>query len=338
MNHTQNPLNWVSTIAIGIMVIISILITLGSLYSTSQHIQSQQKTTLKRTRSASIYSTCCAILLFAVSSVLSLIMAIGSLIENDSKNNLTLENIAKFALVFYLGAQSTITLVFILRIEVTYNGTILEYSPKVIKGLRGTVICLFIFGIFALSTLFAEMHDLVAICGFTWTILYSSLSIVLMILFVKPIEKLMKKHVQIRMAQTVSTISTPSFSDDDSNKENEPVIDAEFLFVVIKHGLLVPIAISSSFIFFITGMVIGQIIDPDAYNTVAYVWIVLDCTISSICIHLLCGENKEFYLKLCSKIHSICEGHKVKKIMRNIQREENQKNTCKIAIDFDTKM
>lgn len=333
MDHTGNPLNWICTVAIGIMAFISVLLTIWSLYSTSQHIKSLSKTTLTltRTHSASIYSTLFAILLFTIASVLSSIMAIGSLIENDSKNNMTLRNIAKFALVFYLGAQSTITLVFTLRIEATYTGTILEYSPKLVNGLRVTIICLFIFGIFALSLLFAEMHDFVAICGFMWVILYCTLSITLMILFIRPINKLMKNHVKIQMSQTVTTpsISTTSISDDEN--KTEPVIDTEFLFMVIKHGLLVPIAIGSSFILFITGMVIGQVIDPAAYNTVAYVWIVMDCTVSSICIHLLCRENKNLYMRLCSKLHLTCEKRKKRKIMHNVQKEPDV--NCNVAID-----
>ena len=340
MDHNSNPLNWIASCCMGIMLIISLVLTISSLYSTCKTIRSLHETKAKKSHITLICCTFCAILLFTLSSILMFIMATGSLIENDNKNNLTLANIGKFALLLYTLSQTIMTVVFTLRIEVTYSGTVLEYSRGVIKGLMITVVCLLLFLIFALFTLFAGFYDAASLCGVVWAILYLTLSIILMVLFIKPIEKLMTTQMQSRVKEMSSTSGSSSGStnikntstttpDHDQNETTtanirKSMIDADFLFIVIKHGLLIPIAIVSSFILFLTGVAIGQIIDPSAYNTIAFVWMALDCVISSICTYLLCGENQAYYSKLCYKMHSICERRKVKKIMNKTNKEKPQ--------------
>lgn len=357
MDHNSNPLNWIATCCMGIMIIISILLALSSSYSTCKTIKSLKETTAKKSHIALIFCTFGAIFLFTISSILMFTMATGSLIYNDSKNNITLGNIGKFSLLLYTLSQTMMTVVFTLRIEVTYGGTVLQYSRGVIKGLMITVICLLLFLVFALFTLFAGFYDAASLCGGIWIILYLILSIILMVLFIKPIEKLMTTQMQCHVKESSVTskssagstgASHTSMSADHDQRETttanirKSMIDADFLFIVIKHGLLVPIAIISSFILFLVGIVIGQIIDPAAYNTVAFVWLALDATVSSVCTYLLCAENQSYYSKLCYKMHSICESRKINKIMKKMNQQtqskqsENQsqrKNTVDVIIN-----
>ena len=172
------------------------------------------------------------------------------------------------------------------------------------------------------TSLFTDLLTVFYLAVAIWTVIYTILSIILMILFIKPIEKLIMLQARCRK----DTSSTTETNRNNGDKTNETLFDSDFLFIVIKHGLLVSIAICSSFILPLTGTIMEwrlRVVEPEesafeCYHIITMFPAVLDGMISSGCTYLLCKMNKGMYKKLCWKIHSICEKYKVNKIMKGI--------------------
>ena len=77
------------------------------------------------------------------------------------------------------------------------------------------------------------------------------------------------------------TVTSPS-----AGREVDPMqtlVDNDLLYVVIKHGVLVPFAIVSSFICFTLDVVVALVMGPDEFHAAAAFWFALDCLISSMC-------------------------------------------------------
>ena len=92
----------------------------------------------------------------------------------------------------------------------------------------------------------------------------------------------------------------------------------EFFRVVIKHGILVPITIISTFISAIIGIVFVRFFGQD-YPFVIGAAFSFDCSVSSLCIYLLFAFNDDIYAKLCWIFHGLCEKSKLNKIEKSMQ-------------------
>ena len=88
--------------------------------------------------------------------------------------------------------------------------------------------------------------------------------------------------------------------------------------IVIKHGILVPMAIISTLVSTIIVVGISQFLGED-YNSLGGAVLSFDCVISSLCIYLLFGFNDNIYAKLCWNLHHFCEKRKLNKIETEIK-------------------
>lgn len=420
MELREDPLNWLATIGIALLAMILLYLSISSVMICYR---------LKHNKNMLLISiTFLSIFLFTFSSILSFGCCIRELMTNDDKDPIVM-TLGNFAVALYLLSQNAMLWTFTLRIESTFKGSGLEYTPKLIKFIKSTCICMIFLYLLAMSTVFTSTWNIAYICGGIWSILYLSLSIILIILFIKPIDQLMKTRLKSRIEERRSSLSSiqisialkyhqtasntintdrsdaeddqkqnisstadhtkhiPDFYEEnpskpdtttnsikmDGNKEMETasehpqkvqkmegakysqthpnhngvksvnmnqnvcdinmdpneidgMIDQDVLHVVIKHGLLVPIAICSSFTFFSTAIIIAQVRDPTAYNLIAFFWYILDCTVSSTCTYLLCSVNKKYYGVLCFLLHTICEKRKLERIKKKMIMEQREIN------------
>merc|ERR1711971_818488 len=81
------------------------------------------------------------------------------------------------------------------------------------------------------------------------------------------------------------------------------IVDNDLLYVVIKHGVLVPFAISSSFICFLADVVVALLMGAEEFHAAAVFWFALDCLISTLCISLLFAFNAPIYDRVCFPVH-----------------------------------
>ena len=102
--------------------------------------------------------------------------------------------------------------------------------------------------------------------------------------------------------------------------------------IVIKHGILVPVAIISTLVSSITAVGIMEFCGED-YNMIAGVVLSFDCVISSLCIFLLFGFNDAIYTMLCWRIHNFCENKSAQRLEQsvNVGLEVNVTSTSTVS-------
>ena len=356
MDHDESALNWISTIFIAMMVIILMLLSISSLQQTYKAMKSLKEIKGQKVHSLLLCTTFVTILLFTLAGIFSITMGTATLITNDIYTHIAVVTAGNFTLLCYLLSQCMMLFVFTLRIEVTFRNTALKYSNRLIKALKASSTSLLIFYVFILFTLFTGNYNWTYLSGTIWAAVYLVMSITLMVLFIRPINKLMIQQTSTRLRGASSnnsnhnvTVVTKSKSTETSNEQKtesqleasstdkskqetcnitksmaESMIDADFLYVVIKHGVLVTIAIIPSFIFNTTSVLTANIFYIGGYSSVAMFWIVLDGVMSSVCTYLLCGVNKRVYGFMCYRVHSRCERMKLKTIVNKLEVVQNE--------------
>ena len=162
------------------------------------------------------------------------------------------------------------------------------------------------------------------------------MSITLVVLFIKPINKLILKQasksyneskikVVTKKSKTTETETSKQETISDSNVA-QSMVDADFLNVVIKHGILVATAILSSFVFYgLCIFTVSAFYNTKSYMAVCMFWITMDCVTTSFCTYVLRRDNERLYRILCNKLHSKCEKRKLKTIMNKMIQSETSK-------------
>ena len=288
MNPSEDPLNWLGTIGIGLLVLI-ILFFNANLFKLA--FCQQKKPIAKSILYSSIITICsfslCAIILF-ITSVMLL---------NGNTDSITIFYMADLAALFYtFGGHSTMLFVFVLRIDIAFKNTFIAYSKCTIRTLYAMSIALYSITIALItitaSQIFTETVEIAIIL--TWMLLDISLSITLMILFIRKIGLIIKWEQK--------TISSGTDVTQDMQTQ-----DDELMYPTVKHSVLVTMSISSTFICVLMAMIIlFAVDDSEGFSIKVDFWMVLDSCITSICISLLFKFNKRLYERLCFKCHSVC--------------------------------
>eukprot|EP01083_Nonionella_stella_P082708 228354_1 len=108
---------------------------------------------------------------------------------------------------------------------------------------------------------------------------------------------------KLRFLMTIrSNSSKPLVDNPSSPGTTASLIDMELLYVVIKNGILVPTAITSSVVFTAIGLVFNVIPGINMPQI-----IVIDCVVTSLCIFLLFSSSKPVYDRLCWSCHHACQ-------------------------------
>ena len=262
--------------------------------------------------------------------------------------------LAENSLIPYFISQSLILNLFIIRIDKTFARTDLEFSKCHSTSLYIIAIIMLLIVLWIAivnidhNDLDSEIMEFVELMTvFLWVISNVILSIILIVLFTKRIDKILtiRAKVQIResippsklrarsasivpkapntsipiqRAQTDPVIGKCHDTDTDSSilhqmKLEQVLKDNKLLYVVTKHSVLVPMAIWSKFIAIMGSAIIGGI--SEASVSVIFL-LVIDALIQCLCIYLLFGFNDKIYYRLCSFCHLRCKKRKMKKVAK----------------------
>ena len=285
MNRSQDPLNWLGTIGIGLLVMIMSVNNVNLCKS----LLCQQKKPIAKSILYSSIITICSFFLCAIIQFITSIMVL-----NGNTDPTTLFLMADFSALFYaFGGHSTMLFVFVLRIDVAFRNTFIAYSKCTIRTLYAMSISLYFITIalitITLSQIFTVILEILLIS--TWMLLDISLSITLMILFIRKIGLIIKLEQKTISSGTDVTQEKP---------------DNELMYPAIKHSVLVTMSISTTFICIVMAMIILFVIDDEeGYSIKVDFWMTLDSCITSICISLLFRFNKSLYDRLCFKCHKV---------------------------------
>eukprot|EP01084_Bolivina_argentea_P213302 362300_1 len=221
----------------------------------------------------------------------------------------------------YFVSQSLMVLLFVLRIDVTFNATRMKFNTYIIKTLYILTIILIIIALFTIIS-FGFVHEDMSfyILAF-WDLLHFILSSILIYLFVQRIDRILLTRIKLKISETQKT-------DIEMKHVTQQVIrQNEMSNVAIKHLLLVPIAIISTFICIICSSIVSVYIANNG-NFMAGIIGSIDSFISSMCIYLLFGFNNHIYVKLCFPLHECCKNYKLKTL--------NKKGSTLAKIDDQT--
>ena len=181
-----------------------------------------------------------------------------------------------------------------------------------------------------------KIYMITYLCTILVSLLFFILSLILMILFVGNLRKIMMQRMMIekQIINSRSTTKSMDYTNDNDNnlQQNDGsnikhLINNEFLYVVVKHALLIPIAICSTFILFLLSTIIIILIGITTWSPFPVICTSLDCMISPLCIYLLLAVNKRHYNLLCSKIHRLCEKCELLRIKKRFENQLNAAQT-----------
>ena len=190
----------------------------------------------------------------------------------------------------YWTAQSTTILLFMLRFNYVFNTQVYTVSTKIMTVLIRLCIIMCILCVYAMLFVldFAE-GIIILITGLSamgvWFLLYIGLSITLLILFTKEINKIL------------------SFKAKETNELSDDLLN-----VVIKSNILVPGSLISSICFVVLWTIHSIYGNYDGRDEGGVIWLSIDCFVSSLIIFLLFQfhVNVRCYQKLCRKCHRKC--------------------------------
>eukprot|EP01084_Bolivina_argentea_P008110 15165_1 len=309
--YDQNILHWLATITNGIMTMILIAMTIPL-------IQRVYKT--KRKKSV-ILSGLAAIFSFTIELILLFTACVVSLTTNENITDSLAWQISFFAIVMYMISQTIMVYTFTVRIDKTFEGTNLAYSKCVVRGLYIASAVLIILGVSIVLSIVFKLFMLMLLGGIIWMFVYFVTTISLVLLFIGKIEQIMS--VQSGSESEPNTGNGTQKND----KTVKAMTDAKLLSVVVKHGLLVPSAIISSFICGIVDISVVYVMGNDKFHAAASFWFALDATITVWCIFLLFGFNEKLYEKLCYPLHQSCEKCELSKLKRSNKLKTETKMT-----------
>ena len=215
------------------------------------------------------------------------------------------------SVALYWGSQVMMISCFITRINQLLSSEYdIHLSKSTIRILYTSVITMIICYIITFIFVFGEFDVplwLLFIPGILFILLYFSLTIVCLVIFIGKVNKLI-------VSINESYRNNEKLENDEMNSREKAIKH------VIKHSVLVSIAILSSFflgnvIYITTSTVMPNITGSDRDETGLF-WLSIDCLISSTCVYLLFSFdiNERVYNKLCIKLHTKCRDYKFKKL------------------------
>lgn len=326
VEYGRNPVNWISMIIMGILTTLTFIVTVLLFISVLKFGKSIKNT---KRKSQLIFMSISSNTSYTIASLLYFSTTLIAILRNDQYG--TFFDLGKMAIGMYMISQLLMVIVFTIRVEVTFAGSGFEYKQSVIKALYIANICLIVLYVSAIFLLINSVWVPAYFAGFMYIVFYLTLSFILMHLFIRKIEILMMDESNksiLNSKDTSKTISTkcPETAEKETdgtvNDKHaiQAMINQEFLYIVIKHGILVPISICATTILFILGLLIGMVIDPSVWHPYSIVWVVLDCFISCVCNYLLFAFNKKKYDTICGAVHRLCKRCKIKQIRRRIDK------------------
>eukprot|EP01083_Nonionella_stella_P000770 2214_1 len=297
LHVSTNVSDWLFVAGMGIMIICLLWMNISLFFKLRTYFAKNKRDHWRGHKSVILITvSIVALTLVALFSCISTVMV---LIYSDFHHALVINDILiKLSLGLYSGCQTLMIYVFTVRVDTVFSDTSVSVGNYPRNTVKFLYISCLLFGalyIFFMITLIFELWSLYYIVAIIWIVLYFVLSSTLCTLFIRKVEVLMV---------------------------NASAIDPELLHVILKSGILVPMSICSSFVFFMVMICIIYVLSPGQWNPAGIFWIVVDCTVSAICLFLLFASNNDSYNTYCWCIHQSCEKRKVSGIEKKMMRRE----------------
>ena len=216
-------------------------------------------------------------------------------------------NTAASSISLYWTSQVFMISSFISRINQLLSTKYDTHLSKVtIRLLYTCVIIMIVCDISTFIMIFAELIInlwLFLIPAFIFVILYFCLTIVCLVIFIGKVNKVL-------------------VSINESYRKNEKIDEDKrdnAIKHIIRHSVLISVAIISSFLLDVIYVVISSVL-PNVTGSdrdeSGLFWLSIDCLISSACVYLLFAFdiNNRIYDKLCSKLHNKCHSYKFRRL------------------------
>ena len=205
-----------------------------------------------------------------------------------------------------------------IRIHRTFRHSFLKLSQKTIQflyffcisnGISG--LCVFI------CLIFGEWITMRDICVLYSVITYIILSILLMILFIKRIDRVMLGKFEDRHILDDNMVQS--------------MIDNDLINLFVRTALLTSISICSSFIGIFGSTLLNELDSQHQYSSISYFIIILTSTINVLTTYLFSKKQTAKYERFCSIAHRWCEQWKIKRIIKS-HENRNQERDLSIVI------
>ncbi len=294
----------------------------SSCTSDDQWRNNDMNTYIKNATFIGLFSYVSSLIVSFIATILEVIYTT----ERDYPRPLLIAGVA-----FYMIGRWTILLSFIQRIDYTFRYSIYTYSKCTIRFMYGTIffllVSLFIYIPLGLSEIIPDndIKDAIAIYGILiWITIEFIFSNILMFAFIKKLFNLfvttMKQRLSNRIIPEIQLASSASDLDTNSNrnripsdsvnstksstksmrKQTEDNVDPETLNAMTKYTLLVVIALSSSTMTVLIGVVLTR---------VYHMFIIMgaDAFINSLCIFMFNRFAKRIYSIFCKYPDKCCK-------------------------------
>lgn len=352
-SQTREILALSSSVALCMLAIVVLTINISLIKSLITHYSQLRNN--KLLISTSLLTTV-TFLLSVLSITTSSVIETYSILNNQPILKSTYIFIAQNSLIPYFSSQSLMICLFIIRIDKTFKGTALDVGQCRIK-LSYSISIIMLLIILFISIVNIDHQDfeseLIKFIEFIivviWVLINLIMSIVLIIVFIKRIDKIIIvgavshiSEINDNQRYTENTDNTTTNTDDtvinkmDSNL-HQILKGSKLLHVVIKHAVLVPIAIISKFISILSAAFLAQIIRENyGESSMEILTLAIDSMVNCLVIYLLFGFNDKIYFKLCSSCHRCCKKRKIRQFEKSTEMEVKKQTSHQQTTENNT--
>eukprot|EP01084_Bolivina_argentea_P067058 122222_1 len=243
--------------------------------------------------------------------------------------SITCDVFVRIGTISYQLSKGCIYCVFVLRLKLAFDGSMYEYSNKVIKSLLLIIIVyslinaingfFFVYGNKtyihtphsinkAFYTCQTEIHIYVLIYMVLFDISFTGIC---MFMFIKPLRKIINHNVSVtNIKPKIPIDNLPNSPELQSNVSTAHIgVTKEFKFIIVKYTIISCVALLSTF----CALVIIGVTDSPAFS-------MIDVWINAICLVLMCQQYEKYYKIFCCCLINVVHSKKtVTKSMRMVR-------------------
>eukprot|EP01084_Bolivina_argentea_P158869 276721_1 len=312
-------IDYVITTIIGILAFISITISimlLKSVYCSSK--------TAEQIKTYSHYCSILTVCFYSLVGICTVIAFINILLTyHDTQSGLSYQ-LTRAAIFCWELGMFFLLCTFSYRVRSSFCDSFLALSPILNKTIYSLCILIFILGIGIIVFIMLKWYIIRDIFAGLTALLFTVLSIALMTIFIRRIDKIMfAKYEQCGTNNSVIK----------SNKHIvEFRIDTELVNLIVRHAVVVSISIASAFIAVVLSIVIPKFNNDGRYPMFSYLIIVLSVCIDTLSIYLSFSFAEKTYIKLCSKMHVCCKKCKINQMAKRYSLNEKQLSALRQSV------
>ena len=321
------PIDYVVTI---IITILALIITILSLLLTkciccpSSSTEKQQDNDEAEQLTSSHYCSIITVLFYNLVGIFTVIAFINILLTYHNTESGISYIFTRCCIFSWQCGMFSMLCTFSFRVRLSFRDSFLQLSKRQSKGIAVMCILIAIIGACVVLTILLKEYWLRDILAGIDEVLFIILSIILMVLFIKRIDRIMFAKYQ-------------EFGHKPININNkceiiEIKIEHDLVNLIVKHGVLVSVAIISTFLGVIGTIVIPKANNDGRYPIFSYLAIVACSMIASFSIYLSFAFSEGCYWKLCCYLHYCCKRWKISQIEKKFSMDQMQRVVAKKSI------